>query len=191
MYSATTTPVPAAGNQNNQSGGPEYTYSKLSPNAGHDGNESIQRSFLLGFKYDFSERFSLNGTAIRRAQRINYVEQRAEHGDCGSHYQFTLYKENPYLPKAVVDAMTAANITSFTMSKTGMVTGPGMKNVYEHRGDRSVGQPSPIPWASTTSLDRQLEHERSLPAKGSQQLEGAILHTCRIDRYFPVDGRGA
>lgn len=172
-----------AGNQNNQSGGPEYTYSKLSRNAGPDGNESIQRSFLAGFKFDVSDNFSLNGTAILGRSESNYLEQRSNMAIAGPTYQFTLFKENPYLPKTVVDAMTTANITSFTMSKIGMVRGPGMKNVFEHRGDRSVVQLE----SYTVGFDYQLENSWNISGhyqKGESIIQGAVLNVPRIDRYF-------
>ena len=172
-----------AGNQNNQSGGPEYLYSNASKNRGPDGNESLQRSFLTGFKYDFTDRFSINGTAIAGRSESNYLNQRANMAIAGPTYQFTIFKENPYLPQTVVDAMTAANITSFTMSKTGMVTGPGMKNVYENRGDRSVGQLE----SNTVGFDYQLEntwHFSGHYQKGQSSVAGAILNIPRIDRFF-------
>src|SRR5690606_22162995 len=67
--------VSGNGSTQSQSGGPEAFLADLSFNAGPFGNEVQQESVFGGFKFDFSDRFSVYGDLILSNTESNTYNQ--------------------------------------------------------------------------------------------------------------------
>ena len=166
-----------------QSGGQEYNYNNASKNRGPDGNEVIQRSGFVGAKYDVNDQLTLTAQAMLGRTESNFLGQRSNMSIAGATYGFTLFSGNPYLPKAVQDAMTAANIPSFIISKQGMVNVPGGVNIYDNHGDRSIG----ILESETVGFEYNLTDGWNLTGHyqtGQSKVDTGVLNIPRIDKFF-------
>jgi iron complex outermembrane recepter protein len=102
------------------SGGPEYDRA-LQNEGAINGAEVKRRSGFVGLKYDVSENFSVFGQAlVGRVESIQVAEHSGyQMGSFGPTYFLRVYDTNPYIPAALKNAMTTANVTSFTVSKAG------------------------------------------------------------------------
>jgi iron complex outermembrane recepter protein len=184
-------PATGGGGQSNQQGGQEYEYWKLANNRGPDGAEVEQRSMFLGAKYDISDQFSVHGQVIAgRTESNTYEIRRGLHingrigaGGVAPAYAMTIYRDNPYLPKVVKDAMIAENKDYILVNKAGIVRGPDKVNLYEHGADRSIGQLE----SATVGFDYNFENDWNLTGHyqhGESKVQTGYLNVPRIDKYY-------
>jgi iron complex outermembrane recepter protein len=171
---------------NNQAGGPEYGYYDLANQRnslrGARGNDVTQRSHFVGLKFDVNDRLTIHGQTLNGRSESSFFNQASNMAIVGSLYAWTIYRENPYLPQRVLDAMPA-NMPSFQMTATGIVDGPGLINIYDNRGDRSIGELE----SHTVGLDFDINDNWNLSfdyQQGKSTVETGIQNVPRIDKFF-------
>ncbi|HWK54808.1 MAG TPA: TonB-dependent receptor [Hyphomicrobiales bacterium] len=172
-----------AGAQNNQSGGQEYKYYDLGRQAGPRGNEVKQRSAFLGAKFDVTDSFRLTGQIMAGRSESNYYGQKSGMALAGSLYSFKIYRDNAYLPSRLADEMDRLGLDMIRMSPSGVIDGPGLVNIYDNRGDRSVQ--SQYIW--TLGFDWDLNDNWNLNGTyqfGESKVQTGILNVPRIDKFF-------
>ncbi len=177
--------VSGSGATLNQSGGNEYNQyvASNSNNLGVRGNEVDQRSMFLGAKYDVNDQLNVTAQLIMGRTGSYLSGQRASMAIAGATYAFTVFNTNPYLPQSVKDAMTAANITSFTMSKTGVINSPGYVDPYSNRTDTSLGQLA----SGTLGFDYKINDNWDLSGhfqRGRSKVATGLEGVPRIDLFF-------
>jgi outer membrane receptor protein involved in Fe transport len=102
------------------SGGPEVDRA-LRDGGSINGSGVERRSGFVGLQYAVNENFSVFGQAlVGRVESINLAEHTGyQMGSFGPAYYRRIYRENPYLPPALADAMDAAGLSSITLSTAG------------------------------------------------------------------------
>jgi iron complex outermembrane receptor protein len=185
---------------NNQSGGPEYAYydqaTSRSSQRGSRGNDVYQQSAFVNLKYDFTERFNINFQGINGRSESVFYNQASNMTIAGALYAFPVYRENPYLPARLaaemdrpgsggISAATGQPLTlaSIQMTPTGIIDGAGRINIYDNRGDESIGELT----SYTVGFDWDLTEKWSLGfdyQQGESTVETGILNVPRIDKFF-------
>jgi outer membrane receptor protein involved in Fe transport len=179
--------TPGAGALNNQSGGQEYKYYDLSTQRsslrGVRGNDVSQRSLFIGLKYDVTDRFSIHGQAMDGRSETGFYGQASNMTIPGSLYAWTIYRDNPYIPARLGAEMDRLGMTSFQMTPAGTIDGPGLINIYDNRGDRSIGELK----SQTLGFDFDINDNWTLTANyqsGRSTVETGIVNVPRIDKFF-------
>src|SRR5690606_8133912 len=96
---------------NSHSGGNEYDDHRLANDHGVTGNLSIQRSTFLSLKYDVSDNFSVDATAIIGRTESHDTQIRSNFNFSGSSpYSMTVFRDNYYLPDSVATLMDNAGL---------------------------------------------------------------------------------
>ena len=184
---------------NNQSGGPEYDYYDQSTSRsslrGARGNDVKQESVFVNLKYDFTERFNLNFQAIHGSSESVFYNQPSNMTIAGALYAFTIYRSNPYLPAALAAEMdrpgsggisatgVPLTLSSIQFTPAGIIDGPGRINIYDNRGDESIGELE----SYTLGFDWDLNENWTLSfdyQQGESTVETGILNVPRIDKFF-------
>src|SRR5262245_56814386 len=185
---------------NNQSGGPEYDYydeaNSRSSLRGARGNDVKQESVFINLKYDFSERLNLNFQAIHGSSESVFYNQPSNMTIPGAQYAFTIFRSNPFLPPALAAEMDRPGsggispttglpltLNSIQFSPTGVIDGPGRINIYDNRGDESIGELT----SYTVGFDFDINENWTLGfdyQQGESTVETGILNVPRIDKYF-------
>jgi iron complex outermembrane receptor protein len=183
-YLSVAGPIPLL---NNQAGGPEYgDYDRANQRnslRGARGNDVTQRSHFVGLKFDVNDRLTIHGQTLTGRSESSFYNQASNMAIVGSLYAWTIYRENPYLPQRVRDAMPLTPGSSFQMTATGIVDGPGLLNIYDNRGDRSIGELE----SHTVGLDFDINDNWSLSfdyQQGESTVETGIQNVPRIDKFF-------
>lgn len=175
--------ISGAGNQNNQSGGQEYKYYDEAALRGPRGFDVAQHSFFGGVKFDVNDRLTLTAQAAAGRSESNIYGQRSNMAIAGALYSYKIYRENPYLPADVVAEMVRLNMPMFRMSTGGMIEGPGLVNIYNNRGDRSIQQSE----LYTAGFNFAIDDNWNLDGKyqfGKSTVSTGILNVPRIDKFF-------
>jgi iron complex outermembrane receptor protein len=175
--------TPGAGATNNQSGGHEYQYNELATRGGVRGNEVDQRSFFFGVKYDISDRLSLTAQTINGRTESGFYGQPSNMAIPGPLYAWTIFRENPYLPQQLAEEMDRVGLDSIQMTQTGVIDGPGLINIYDNRGDLSIGHLQ----SHTLGINFDFTDKWNLSAyyqKGKSRVTTGILNVPRIDKFF-------
>jgi len=172
---------------NNQSGGPEYDYYDQSTSRsslrGARGNDVKQESAFVNLKYDFTENLSLNFQAIAGSSESVFYNQPSNMTIPGGLYAFKIRRENPYLPARVGAEMDRLGLNQILMTPTGIIDGPGRINIYDNRGDESIGELR----SYTLGFDWDLNENWTLGfdyQQGESTVETGILNVPRIDKFF-------
>jgi outer membrane receptor protein involved in Fe transport len=172
---------------NNQAGGPEYGYYDLANQRnslrGARGNDVTQRSHFVGVKFDVSDRLTLTAQTLGGRSESSFFNQASNMAIVGPLYAWTIYRENPYLPQQLATEMDRLGMASIQMTATGIVDGPGRINIYDNRGDRSVGKLD----SHTIGLDFEINDKWNLTfdyQKGESSVETGIQNVPRIDKFF-------
>jgi iron complex outermembrane receptor protein len=186
-YLSLTGVTAGAGATNNQSGGPEYDYydQATSRNAarGARGNDVKQESVFLNLKYDFTERASLNFQAISGSSESVFYNQPSNMTIAGTQYAWTIRRENPYLPAQLAAEMDRLAMTSIQITPAGIIDGPGRINIYDNRGDESIGELE----SYTVGFDFDVNDNWTIGfdyQQGESTVETGILNVPRIDKFF-------
>jgi outer membrane receptor protein involved in Fe transport len=172
-----------SGNQNNQSGGHEYGYSELSTNRGVRGNDVAQRSFFLGLQYDLTDQLTIHAQTIVGRSESNFYGQPANITIPSAQYWWDIYRDNPYLPSELTTEMDRLGLDTVNVTKTGIIYGPGLINIYDNRGDRSIGQLE----STTVGFDYDFENSWNLTGnfqRGKSTVATGYLNLPRIDKFF-------
>ncbi|MDR0781297.1 MAG: TonB-dependent receptor plug domain-containing protein [Pseudomonadales bacterium] len=122
-----------SGTQNNQSGGQEYKYWDQATLRGPSGNEVDQRAGFISLKYDVNERLSLTA---QTAYGSSDSGRSGTHGNisiAGALYNYTIYRENAYLPPQLASEMDRLGMKSLQVAPSGFIDGPGMINILDNR----------------------------------------------------------
>ena len=99
-----------------------------------------QESVFLNLKYDFTDRASLNFQAIAGSSESVFYNQPSNMTIAGAQYAWTIYRENPYLPARLAAEMDRLGLPSIQITPAGIIDGPGRINIYDNRGDESIGE---------------------------------------------------
>src|SRR5690606_21326526 len=101
----------------------------------------------------------------------------------GTLYAWTIRRENPFLPQRLADEMDRLGLETIQMTSTGIIDGPGRINIYDNRGDRSVGELT----QHTIGLDWDINDRWNLSfdyQQGESTVETGIKNVPRIDKFF-------
>src|SRR5690606_16870677 len=100
-----------------------------------------QRSFFGGIKYDLTDRFNIYGhMALGRSESNRYDIQSNMAFTANELYSFKVFRDNAYLPTEVGAEMDRLGLDMIRMTPVGVIEGPGLHNIYDERGDRSIQQ---------------------------------------------------
>jgi iron complex outermembrane recepter protein len=179
--SPTCTVTAAAGGTGTQSGGPEAAIANDAFETSHYGAEVKRDNIFAGFTFDATEDLRFFTNLIYGNTESNNHDQRGiPHGT--SPWQYTIFRDNAFLPQSVRDAMVAQNVTSFTLQKQGTLLGvPGN---YDDREERRNEFET---WMVQLGLDQQLTdnwHMQARVQRGSTRKYTAVLNELRVDREF-------
>ncbi len=172
---------------NNQAGGPEYDYytqsTARSAARGSRGNDVKQESLFFNLKYDFTERLSANFQAINGRSESVFYNQPSNMTIPGALYAWTIFRTNPFLPARLATEMDRLGLASIQMTPAGIIDGPGRINIYDDRGDESIGELE----SYTVGFDFDLTDNWTLSfdyQQGESTVETGILNVPRIDKFF-------
>ena len=172
---------------NNQAGGPEYGYYDLANQRnslrGARTNDVTQRSHFVGVKFDVNDRLTLHAQTLGGRSESSFYDQDSNMAIVGPLYAWTIQRENPYLPQRLLDEMTRLNLASIQMTATGIIDRPGGINIYDNRGDRSIGELE----SNTVGLDFAVNDNWSVSfdyQRGESTVETGIQNVPRIDKFF-------
>ena len=186
-YLSLTGVTAGGGALNNQSGGQEYKYYELANQRaalrGVRGNDVSQNSVFFGAKYDVTDRFTIQGQVMAGETESDFFHQTSNMAIVGPLYAWTIQRENPYLPARLGAEMDRLGMTSFQMTSTGAIDGPGLINIYDDRGDKSIGELE----SSTISFDYDLTDNWTMSfdyQTGESTVTTGILNVPRIDKFF-------
>jgi iron complex outermembrane recepter protein len=198
-YLSLTGLTPGGGQQNNQSGGPEYGYydqsTARSMGRGARGNDVLQRSVFLNVKYDVTDRFSLNAQSINGRSESSFYNQPSNMTIPGALYAWTIFRTNPYLPAQLAAEMdrpgsggvsptgVPLTLASIQMTSAGIIDLPGRINIYDNRGDRSVGELT----SNSVGFDFEINDNWSVGfdyQRSESTVQTGILNVPRIDKFF-------
>jgi iron complex outermembrane recepter protein len=186
-YLSLTGVTPGTGQLNNQSGGQEYKYYELANERaslrGVRGNDVSQHSFFFGAKYDINDRMTIQGQAMVGETESDFFHQTSNMAIVGPLYAWTIQRENPYLPARLAAEMDRLGMTSFQMTSTGAIDGPGLINIYDDRGDVSIGELE----SATISFDFELTDNWAMSfdyQSGKSTVTTGIQNVPRIDKFF-------
>ncbi len=172
-----------AGAQNNHSGGQEYKYYDMASLRGPRGNDVAQRSAFGGIKFDVNERLSLIAQVAAGRSESNFYGQRSNMSIAGSLYSWKIFRDNAFLPEEVRAEMERTGLDMIRVSTGGIIDGPGLVNIYNNRGDRSIQQQQMY----TFQFDFAINDNWNLTGTyqyGESQVATGILNVPRIDRFF-------
>ncbi|HWK54411.1 MAG TPA: TonB-dependent receptor plug domain-containing protein, partial [Hyphomicrobiales bacterium] len=175
--------ISGAGAQNNQSGGQEYKYYDQAVFRGPRGNDVAQRSGFLGLKFDATDRLTLTAQAAAGRSESNYYGQHANASIAGQVYSWKIFRDNPYLPAALAAGMDEAGLDMIRLSTTGIIDGPGLINIYDNRGDRSVQQQEMFTLGFDYNLDDNWNLNGSIQ-HGKADIATGILNVPRTDKLY-------
>ncbi len=175
--------IAGAGAQNNQSGGQEYKYFDQASERGPRGFDVAQHSFFGGVKFDVNDKLTLTAQAAAGRSESNLYGQYANMAIAGALYSYKIYRENPYLPAELAAEMDRLKMPMVRMSTGGMIEGPGLVNIYNNRGDRSIQQSA----VYTAGFNFDIDGNWNLDGKyqyGESTVSTGILNVPRIDKFF-------
>jgi iron complex outermembrane recepter protein len=175
--------ISGAGAQNNQSGGQEYKYYDQAFFRGPRGNDVAQRSGFLGFKFEASDRLTLTAQMAAGRSESNYFGQHSNVSIAGTVYAWKIFRDNAYLPAQLAAEMDRLNLDMIRISTTGIVDGPGLINIYDNRGDRSIQQQQMY----TVGFNFDINDNWNLNGAyqyGESDIATGILNVPRTDKFF-------
>ncbi|HHX82001.1 MAG TPA: TonB-dependent receptor, partial [Pseudomonadaceae bacterium] len=173
-----------SGNTNNQSGGPEYLYYDRASPRGMSTREVAQRSFFGGFKYDVSDNFHIFGQTVLGRSESNFYDNVSNMAfSAFPLYAFKVFRENAYLPEVVGTEMDRLGLDMINMIPVGVIEGPGLTNIYDERGDRSVQQLQSYTAGFEWDIDNNWNLTGSFQS-GETKISTGILNVPRLDKYF-------
>jgi outer membrane receptor protein involved in Fe transport len=186
-YLSLTGVTPGVGQLNNQSGGQEYKYYDLANQRnslrGVRGNDVDQHSVFVGLKYDINDRMNVHVQTLAGRSESDFFDQASNMAIVGPLYAWTIQRENPFIPARLAAEMDRVGMTSFQMTSTGIVDGPGLVNIYDDRSDVSVGELE----SSSVGFDWDITERWSLSADyqhGKSTVTTGIENVPRIDKFF-------
>ena len=138
---------------------------------------------FLNLKYDFTERASLNFQAISGSSESVFYNQPSNMTIAGTQYAWTIRRENPYLPATLATEMDRLGMASIQITPAGIIDGPGRINIYDNRGDESIGELE----SYTVGFDFDITDNWTLNfdyQQGESTVETGILNVPRIDKFF-------
>jgi outer membrane receptor protein involved in Fe transport len=174
---------PTPGAQSNQSAGQEYKYYDMATFRGPSGNDVAQRSIFGGLKFDVTDRLTLTAQAAAGRSESNMYGQHSNMAIAGPLYAWKIFRENPYLPAPLAAEMDRLKLNMINVSTIGVIDGPGLVNLYDNRGDRSIQQQQMY----TAGFDFALTDEWNLTGNyqyGKSKISTGILNVPRIDKFF-------
>lgn len=175
--------ISGPGAQNNQQSGQEYKYFDQSSFRGPRTNDVYQHSFFGGATFDVSDRLSINAQASAGRSESNVYGQPANIAIPGSLYSWKIFRENPYLPAQLTAEMDRLGMNMFRMTTTGMISGPGLVNIYDNRVDRTIQQSEMY----RAGFDFAINDNWNLSGDyqyGESTVSSGILNVPRIDKFF-------
>jgi outer membrane receptor protein involved in Fe transport len=175
--------IAGAGAQNNQSGGQEYKYYNEAFFRGPRGNEVDQHSGFAGLKFDVNERLRLTAQAALGRSQTALHGQRSNMAIAGALYNWTIFRENPYLPAPLATEMDRLRLPSITISEIGMLGGPGLTNIYDNRSDISIQKQHML----TAGFDFDINDNWNLTGNyqyGKSEISTGVRNIPLLDKFF-------
>jgi iron complex outermembrane receptor protein len=170
-----------SGGTGSQSGGPESILANDAFNGGPYGAEVRRNNVFAGFTFDASESTRFFGNFLNGRTESNNLDDRGiPHGT--SPWNYTIFRDNAFLPQPIRNAMIAQNVTHFTLQKQGTLLGmPGNYNDHEERRNEFDT------WTLQLGLDHQLTDNWNMQARvqrGATRKYTAVLNELRVDREY-------
>jgi hypothetical protein len=172
-----------SGTQNNQSGGPEYTYYDQATLRGPAGNEVDQNAAFIGLKYDVNERLSLTAQAAYGSSDSGTSGRHGNITITGGLYDYTIYRGNPYLPAQLATEMDRLNMASLRVAPGGFIDGPGMVNILENRIQYSTQAQSMFTLGFEYNFDDNWIMTGALQ-HGNANIDAGEINVPLLDKYY-------
>jgi outer membrane receptor protein involved in Fe transport len=169
------------GGTGSQSGGPEAAIANAAFEGGPYGAEVERNNLFTGFTFDANDDLQFFANLFGGVTESNNLDRRGiPHGTAP--WNFTIFRENAFLPAAVRNTMFAEGITEFRFEKQGTVLGqPGSWNDHEERRNEFET------WTLQLGVDHQFTDNWRLQARvqrGATDKYTAVLNELRVDREF-------
>lgn len=175
--------ITGAGAQNNHSGGQEYKYYDQASFRGPRTNDVYQHAFFGAAKFDVNERLTIEAQASAGRSESNVYGQPSNMAIAGALYSYKIFRENPYLPAELAAEMDRLGMNMVRMSTGGMISGPGLINIYDNRVDRTIQQSEMY----RVGFDWDIDDNWNLSGDwqyGESTVHSGILNVPRIDKFF-------
>ena len=172
-----------AGATFNQSGGQEYKYYDAANFRGPNGRDVAQRAFFGGLKYDVNDQLSLTAQISAGRSESNTYGQHANIAIPGTLYSWKIYRDNAFLPAPLAAEMDRLGLDMIRMTTTGWIDGPGLVNIYDNRGDRSIQQSEQWRVGFEYDFDGNWNLKGDFQS-GESTIQTGILNVPRIDKFF-------
>ena len=172
-----------SGATNNQVGGQEYKYYDKAVFRGPSGRDVAQRAIFTGLKYDVNERLSLTAQVSAGRSESNSYGQHANIAIAGTLYSWKIFRDNAFLPAALGAEMDRLGLNMIRVTNTGIVDGPGLVNIYDNRGDRSIQESQQY----RAGFNFDLNGNWNLNGQyqyGKSTIQTGVLNVPRIDKFF-------
>jgi iron complex outermembrane receptor protein len=172
-----------AGATFNQSGGQEYKYYDQANFRGPSGRDVAQRAIFTGIKYDVNERLNITAQLSAGRSESNSYGQHSNIAIAGSLYSWKIFRNNAYLPADLKAEMDRLNLDFIRVSAAGIIDGPGLINIYDNRGDRSIQESA----QGRIGFDFDIDGNWNLTGNyqyGESTIQTGILNVPRIDKFF-------
>jgi outer membrane receptor protein involved in Fe transport len=175
-----TSPQPPAGN-GATSGGPEATLANESFQGGPYGAEVARRNVYAGFTFRPTDRFSFSADVLGGQVESNNINQRGiPHGT--TPWYLTIYRENPFLPQSVRQAMYDAGLDAIKVEKQGQVLGQA-GNYADHQNRHNEF----TTYQLTLGIDKKFGDNWDMQAhlqRGTTEKFTTVYNDLRIDKEF-------
>ncbi|HEX6993261.1 MAG TPA: TonB-dependent receptor [Gammaproteobacteria bacterium] len=166
------------GGQNNTSGGPEYEVARLGSAQGFSYNEVKQNSAFLGFDFELDDRKRLWGNFLAGKIETNDPGE-AIYPNQNSIWFLTIYRDNPFLPEHINQAMHDEDVPSIRVDRVGGWGPPGGAK-ERHLAEHSM-------WSGTLGFDTDLPGSWDLRVSyqyGEADKDTLLKNWQRVDRSF-------
>jgi outer membrane receptor protein involved in Fe transport len=173
--------VAPPGGTGSQSGGPQADIENQAFEGGPFGQEVERQNFFAGFTFDATDRLTLSLDLMDGVTESNSHNGRANpHGTAP--WYLTIYRENPFLPDTVRQAMLTEGIDAIRVEKQGQVLGQA-GNYLDHQEERNRWET--YQW--TFGVDKRLFDNWTMKAtlqRGTSDKLTEIENELRVDKEF-------
>ena len=172
-----------AGATFSQSGGQEYKYYDEANFRGPSGRDVAQRAIFTGLKFDVNDRLSITAQASAGRSESNSYGQHANIAIAGSLYSWKIFRNNAFLPAELGAEMDRLKLDMIRVSTAGIIDGPGLVNIYDNRGDRSIQESQQY----RIGFDFDIDSNWNLNGQyqyGESTIQTGVLNVPRIDKFF-------
>ena len=170
-----------AGGTGSESGGPEAAIANDAFEGGPYGAEVDRNNLFAGFTFDANPKLRFFTNVMASKIESNNLDSRGiPHGTAP--WNYTIYKENAFLPQSIRDTMTAEGLSSFTLEKQGTILDmPGNYDDHEERRNSFES------WTLQFGVDKQIGDKWRMQTRvqrGATRKYTAVLNELRVDKEY-------